>query len=571
VGGQIDSIKRVAADPVLSRVVGSLAAFTLAESATWLAMLIYAYDRGGVREAGIVATVTLVLAVVVAPFAAYAGDRFRPDRAMWWGYALQSLAMAATALAMWIGWGLLAYGFAGATVGAITFTRPVIGAVLPLVARRPADLVSANVLVGVIDNGGTALGPLVAAGLMFVSGPGTVFAVSAVMVGAGALATVRLRVTTEAVAPAEAAAPTDIGSLWSEIAGGLVAMRQDRSIRSVIVVIAIGSLAIGIIDVTLVNFAETNLTSGGTSAGLLAAAVGLGGVLGLFAVASSIKGTKLARHLALASALMGVPLVAMAVVDSLLPSLVLLAAAGAGVGVITVIGSVALQRRSPQRVLTRVFGVTESCSMLAMAVGAAGASFVLDAREFDVAALALGVGITAVALLATALFIRNGADVEPPAPDVFDRLVADPLFAPLDVRAIERLAAGAERMQCGAGETLITKGEVGDNYYLVITGTLAVLRDDGADVEIGPGGSCGEVALLDDIPRTATVTCRTDVKVLAIGRDDFLEAVTGHPHSLQRARDVTLTYRAQAAAAVDSALDAVDATDRLDDAGLTDA
>jgi hypothetical protein len=57
--------------------------------------------------------------------------------------------------------------------------------------------------------------------------------------------------------------------------------------------------------------------------------------------------------------------------------------------------------------------------------------------------------------------------------------------------------------------------------------------------------ACGEVALLDDIPRTATVTCRTDVDVLAVGRDDFLEAVTGHPHSMERARDVTMSYRSQ--------------------------
>jgi MFS family permease len=151
----------------------------------------------------------------------------------------------------------------------------------------------------------------------------------------------------------------------------------------------------------------------------------------------------------------------MAAVDSLVPSLFLLAAAGAGVGVITVIGSVALQRRSPQQVLTRVFGVTESFNMLAMAIGAAVGSFLLDAREFGDAALALGLVITAMALLATALFVHHGADVEPPGPEIFDRLVADPLFAPLDVRALERLAAGAEPMRRLAGSTLIEEGRRG--------------------------------------------------------------------------------------------------------------
>jgi MFS family permease len=543
---RLDALRRVTVDPLLARVGCSLVGFTLAESATWLAMLIWAFERGGAKEAGLLATATLAIAVVTAPFAAYAGDRFQPDRALSWGYGVQAIAMAGTASAMWVGWTAVAYVFAGATVGAITFTRPVVGALLPLIARRPTDLVDANVLVGMIKNAGSGFGPLLAALLMYVSGPATVFAVSAVMVGAGAALTMRLRITSSIVVAATA------GSLWAEITGGLTVVRKDRSIRSIIVVVFIGWLAIGVIDVTLVTFAETKLQPGGASAGLLAAAVGVGGVLGLLAVAQSINGTKLARYLVIASALMGFPLVAMATVDSLVPSFFLLAAAGAGVGVITVIGSVALQRRSPQQVLTRVFGVTESFNMLAMAIGAAVGSFLLDVQEFGDAALALGLAITAMALLATALFVHHGADVQPPGPEIFDRLVADPLFAPLDVRALERLAAGAEPMRRLAGSTLMKKGDVGDEYYLVVSGTLAVHRDGNDDVELGPGMACGEVALLDDIPRTATVTCRTDVDLLAVGRDDFLEAVTGHPHSMERARDVAMSYRSQTVATGES-------------------
>jgi drug/metabolite transporter (DMT)-like permease len=86
----------------------------------------------------------------------------------------------------------------------ITFTRPVIGALLPLIARRPTDLVDANVLVGMIKNAGSGFGPLLAALLMYVSGPATVFAVSAVMVGAGAALTMRLRVTSSIVIAATA-------------------------------------------------------------------------------------------------------------------------------------------------------------------------------------------------------------------------------------------------------------------------------------------------------------------------------------------------------------------------------
>jgi MFS family permease len=538
-GRRFDTIRKVGADPVLRRVEVSIFAFALAESATWLAMLIYAFERGGVREAGLVATLTLGVAVVVAPFAAYAGDRFRPDRALWWGYGVQTVAMAGTAIAMVAGWAWVAYVFAAATVAAVTISRPVVGALLPIIARRPSDLVAANVLVGAANEIGPTVGPLVAALVLFLAGPAAVFGVGAVMVAIAAFLTFRLRVTSDMILQ------TDRGRLWAEVTGGLGTVRRDRSIRSVTAVIFISSLAIGIIDVTLVNFAETRLEPGGTSAGLLATAVGLGGVIGLVVVAPFLRGARLARHLVIASTLMGVPLVLMATVDSLVPSVVLLAAAGAGVGVVAVIGSVALQRRAPQRVLARVFGITEAANMLAMAIGASVGSFLLESADFDDAALTLGVAITALALLATAAFVLVGADVEPPPPEVFDRLVADSLFAPLDVPALERLAAGAELVECAAGSTLIERGDVGDNYYLVVEGTLVVHPDHQPTVELGPGASCGEVALLDDVPRTATVTCATDVRVLAVGRDDFLEAVTGHPHSLQRARDVTLGYRAQ--------------------------
>ncbi|HSP28999.1 MAG TPA: hypothetical protein VLN74_10665, partial [Ilumatobacteraceae bacterium] len=77
--------------------------FALGEAALWLATIVYAFERGGVREAGAVAVVGLVFAMLVAPFAAFAGDRFRSDRALATGFAFQVVTAAAAATAIWVG------------------------------------------------------------------------------------------------------------------------------------------------------------------------------------------------------------------------------------------------------------------------------------------------------------------------------------------------------------------------------------------------------------------------------------------------------------------------------------
>jgi hypothetical protein len=73
---------RVARHADQRRIEAGLGALAVADNATWIAITVYAFDRGGVAEAGLVSVVQLAPATVVAPFAADAGDRFRTDRAI---------------------------------------------------------------------------------------------------------------------------------------------------------------------------------------------------------------------------------------------------------------------------------------------------------------------------------------------------------------------------------------------------------------------------------------------------------------------------------------------------------
>jgi CRP-like cAMP-binding protein len=112
------------------------------------------------------------------------------------------------------------------------------------------------------------------------------------------------------------------------------------------------------------------------------------------------------------------------------------------------------------------------------------------------------------------------------------------IFAPLPPSTLEQLAEALDEMQVEAGQEVIRQGEPGDRFYLVRDGTLDVSVDGRSTQSLGAGDSFGEIALLRDVPRTATVTARTDARLYALERNAFITAVTGFGPSLSAAEAV---------------------------------
>jgi hypothetical protein len=169
--------------------------------------------------------------------------------------------------------------------------------------------------------------------------------------------------------------------------------------------------------------------------------------------------------------------------------------------------------------------------MLALAVGTFIAAAVIGGAGVGAAVVVIGGAAIVATASGTVWFVRAGGDVPPPPHDVVERLLADPVFADLDVPTLDRLAHRAAKRRLPAGTEVITEGEAGDRYYLVIDGWLTVRRRDRAIRRLGAGDSFGEVALVHDVPRTATVTCVTASELIGVDRGDFLAAVTVYPRS----------------------------------------
>src|SRR5439155_751158 len=191
----LSGLGAIARDPALRRVAFAFATFNVAEWATWIAMLVYAYERGGAAGSGLVAVVQLVPAALFAPSGAGLGDRFPRHRVFLAAYGLQAATTAATAAALAFAAPVpLVYLLAATAATSLTLVRPAQNGLLPSLVATPDALTAANAALGTIENGCILAGPALAGALLAIWGPALVFAVTAAALVAGALSVAGVRV-----------------------------------------------------------------------------------------------------------------------------------------------------------------------------------------------------------------------------------------------------------------------------------------------------------------------------------------------------------------------------------------
>jgi len=140
-------------------------------------------------------------------------------------------------------------------------------------------------------------------------------------------------------------------------------------------------------------------------------------------------------------------------------------------------------------------------------------------------------------VLAALLWRRISAlDAEAQAPtERLALLRAIPLFKPLPAPAIDQLASSLIEAKAPAGTEVIRQGDPGDRFYVIASGEVDVFADGKHIATLGAADYFGEIALLRDVLRTATVKAKGDVELYALERDEFLSAVTGHAESAKAA------------------------------------
>ena len=508
---------RAVRDPALRRIAIAFVAFNVAEWATWIAMLVYAYEQGGVVASGLVAVLQLAPAAIFAPFGATLADRYPRARVLSISYAVQAATMGATAVALGVGapvW--VVYALAATAATSITLTRPAQNGLLPALAKTPESLTAANSVLATIENASMLVAPAFAGVLLAISGPGFVYASTATALVGAALVVLPVR------APEQ---PT-----LADVARGFDARRAigvlatDHRALLLVALLAGQALQIGALDVLFVALAMDALDIGETGVGILNSALGLGGVVGALGAGALAVRSSLPRWVAVGILLWGGGL---AVASSLpQPGIVvaLVVAAGAGRGVMDVAARTLLQRIAPRDALSRVFGLLEGLSMGGLALGAAAAPFLVERFGISAALVAVGVLLPAALVLTFRPLMRLEA-IAPRHPRALELLHAIPFFAPLPTLSLGRIANALERESAKQGAAIIRQGDPGDRFYVIDEGAVSVTIDEQPVRELGPGDFFGEIALLRDVPRTASVTAREAVQLYSLRREEFLGAV----------------------------------------------
>ena len=507
-----------------------------------VALAVFAYRAGGATAVGLVALVRLLPAALVAPFAALLGDRFRRRRIMVAADLARVCAMGGAAAAVFAGAPApVVYALAVLTAVASTAFGPAQSALLPSLARSPEELTAANATSTTLESIGFFLGPALGGLLLTVTSVGAVFAATAALFLWSALVLSRISVDSRGDPSAE------VESIGREALAGFRAILGERRLRLVVGLYGAQTLVAGIMRVLVVVIALRILDLGPSGVGFLNSADGVGALAGVFVLLGVITTGRLAGVFGLGIVMWGVPLVLLGIWPSVPLALFCFGVVGVGNVLVDVAGLTLLQRTAPDKVRARVFGVFESVFLATIGIGAILAPLLISAFCTRGALIAAGGGLTVVALL----FWRRLGTVDAPAlvPESELALLRNiPIFAPLPPVTLEQLAVNLSHVRVAAGSVVFREGDPGDRFYVVERGEVTVEPEGRPPVTLGRGDYFGEIALLRDVPRTATVRARTDAELWALERDIFIAAVTGHAPSAQAADAVIATHLGAASA-----------------------
>jgi MFS family permease len=521
-------------NPNLRRLELAWAGSTIGSWSYGIALAVFAYQAGGAAAVGLAGLIRILPSALASPFAAVLADRFPRRQVMVVADVVRAAALifAGLAIALELAAGLV-YGLSAVVALASATFRPAQAAVLPSLATSPGELTAANVASSTIESVGIFLGPALGGILLASTSTPIVFFVAAgtLIWSAGLVG----RIRSVAAAERPTARP---GGLGSELFAGFRAVGVDGRLRLLVGLFSAQTLVDGMLNVLLVVVALELVATGEAGVGYLNSAVGVGGLLGAL-VALGLASRRLAPAFALGLLLWGLPVALIGVWPNPWLALLLLGVVGVGNTLVDVAGDTLLQRAVADEVLARAFGALESLLLGTLALGAVVAPPLIAELGIRPALLTTGLLLPVLALLTWRRLVAIDAAARPPERQLV-LLRTVPIFAPLPAPILEGLASHLVRLRVPAGTKLFQQGDPGDRFYIIAAGEADVAVDD-QHKTLGSGDYFGEIALLRDLPRTATVTAHTGLELYALGRDEFVAAVSGYPPSAEAADTVIAT------------------------------
>jgi MFS family permease len=499
-----------------------------------VAVSVYAYDQGGEQAVGIIFLLRLVPAGLLAPFVGVLGDRYRREMVLFGSTALRFVLAAAAAVCVWKGAPAeVVYALAIVTSIANAPYKSAQAAIMPTLARTPSELTATNAVSSTVESLAFFLGPALAGVLLAATGTDVVFAVAAAMFGVASLVILRLRVPRT-----DASKEVEASTILSECLAGFRVVFRHKELRVLMGLFTAQTLVAGLMLVFLVVVAIELLDIGESGVGYLNSAFGVGALVGAIGALGLTGARRLSPGFLIGLLLWGVPLAVLGLWSTVAGALLLFAVMGAGNSLVDVAGYTLVQRAVPDAVLARVFGVLQFFLLSALGIGGALAPVLSDLFGLDTALVISGLFLPVLVLLFGRTVARIDAQAAAPESQELRLLTGVPLFAPLPGTSLEHIAGRLVPLRIEPGTVIVREGDAGDRFYVIVEGEVEISAEGNPVATQGPGGYFGEIALLKDVPRTATVTAETPVVLYALDREDFLATVTGHSPSAKAAETV---------------------------------
>ena len=445
----------VARNHALTRLLLAYLVMIVAEFGEWLAVIVYAYVRGGASAAGLVVILQLIPSMLLAPLISAKLAHIGVARLLAGAYATAAATLGCCGVAILVGAPVsVVYLAAMAFSLSLGVGRPLHHVLMPLVVRQPDELTSANIATSWSEGVGALVGPALAGVLISADGPGLACtALAGLCLSTPLLAHVR-PLRADAQEPGE-----EEGGLSDLLAAARVIFSRPNT-RALIAFPAGAAAIEGAIDLLVVVLAVQILAIGPGAAGYLSAAFGAGGLLGA-TIAVLFAGRRLALPLAAATLVGGLALGALALVSTVLIAVLLLVLVGAARTMQSVTAQTLLQRSTPLDVIVCAFALIESMRDLGMAFSALIVPLLIGLGGAKAAFLGMAC-FALIAVLAAARRIRR-IDSEASIPVVEMGMLRNmAIFSALPAAPLETLAREAHYVSVQPDTAIINEGEEGE-------------------------------------------------------------------------------------------------------------
>lgn len=524
------SLREVFRNPGLRRVELAWAGSIVGDWAYATAFAVYAYEKGGPTALGVVAVVRYLLRALATPFTSVLGDRY-PRRLVMIGSDSSAavLIVVAAVLISADASPYVVYALAVATSLCVSPFRPAQASYLPQLANSPEELAASNVASSTIESVGFFAGPAVAGALLAFASISTVYIFDAATFAWSAFLVLGIRRSMAQPEPERAADAASSGGesrgLLAEASAGFRVIFGNPHLRLLGAMFCAQTVVAGASVVFQVSIALGLLGLSRSGLGYLNATLGIGGLVGGFVALVLVQRGRLARDFGVGVFLWSAPLLLVAAWPSVTAAVVVMVLLGLANSIVDINGFTIVQRITPPETMSRVFGALESAFIAGMALGALIMPLLIRTVGIRWGLVVVGAAIASTVALGAAGLRR--IDTVALVPPGLELLRGVSLLSLLPEPVLNRLALALIRVEAAPGDVVIREGDEGDRFYVIESGTVEVTKDGRHVADLGPGDFVGEIALLRDVPRQATVTATSAVVLQALERSEFIPAVTG--------------------------------------------